>query len=675
MTIDEIRDELLQLNNSVADLQRSLSETYGEELPQEPATLSRGLYFKTDTDLFTAEEKDLNERLRDTITVSLRLTQELSNEATSISRALHNKEQYYSTIDEEIENAEADTPQSEDLSKIYISSEQRYTYTYSSSKLDTLHRETEDALQQAQTLSETLGTLSRALQNVACNRYFDRLTYKGRSRENDKLRAINAEVDAIANGADTRTTDGEPIRVGGFYIFDSRAEAPNLNNNQVSKVLDALQAVNLICYYNNGYYELHYSTILPTNTQLSAEEQRAFIRETVQPCFKSHLEALKAIRRPTKDAEQSIAEAVEKLYKEVALLREAGSDEQETSLIVRSSPVPHLNYPMTAITRELYSGTYSPVTNKPVKMFSKGNDNKPVYMYYSTSLADVEGVTGAENLSLEEEGICNAIYSLFKAGNRYVTNQMIKDTRRGGKGKSKTRITDKEDARYTNFIETAKYIKIRIDQREYAKERGLPHEQFEDILLDVAKVYNVNINGTVVEWCWYIKQAPIINVHAELIGQSLSLPMQLANVDVRAEFYPLRDYLIQEIYRIKSDKLNTETPAEKALREEAEAKKKAEAVANGKTYKPKRRIQHPVILFSTIYSRLYDNPDLRTKKTIQKETLKMLEHWKKYGFIKDYKPQVEGVNRKSTSKSRANKSYTLLDAVEIDVTKSELLEE
>ena len=215
---------------------------------------------------------------------------------------------------------------------------------------------------------------------------------------------------------------------------------------------------------------------------------------------------------------------------------------------------------------------------------------------------------------------------------------------------------------------------MKIDQREYAKERKLPHEQIEDILLDVAKAYNVNLNGTIVDWCWYIKQAPIINVHAEMIGQSLSLPMQIANVDVRAEFYPLRDYLIQEIYRIKSDRLNTETPAERAQREEAEQKKRAEAIANGKPYKPKKRKQHPVILFETIYERLYDSPDLRTKKTIQKETLKMLEHWKKQGWIKDYKPQVEGVNRKSNTKSRANKSYTLLDAVKIDVTASELLE-
>ena len=80
------------------------------------------------------------------------------------------------------------------------------------------------------------------------------------------------------------------------------------------------------------------------------------------------------------------------------------------------------------------------------------------------------------------------------------------------------------------------------------------------------------------------------------------------------------------------------------------------------------------MLFKTIYEKLYDNPDLRTKKTIQREVLKMLEHWKKHGFIKDYKPQIEGLNKKSSAKGRSNKSYTLLDSVKIDVTASELLE-
>lgn len=636
MKIDTIKAELKQLNTAVEDLQKKLSELYGDELPQEPKKLSKGLRFKTDTDLFTAEEQELNKELDSTIISSMRLEQTLSEELSKITRAQHDRESYYSSL-------------------------------YSRADLVTLYRETDETLQQAETLSKTLGTLSRSVQNIAYSRYFDRLTdRRGKGDKAGKLRALHSEIKTIAEGADTKTTDGEPIRVGGFTVIDNRGDS---FTEKLSQLFEAIQAVNLLCYYHNGYYELHYSTILPTNYQdITADKQKAFIRELIEPCFKSHLEAIRALPYPTKEAEKYINDTIERIYKDLNLTLEGGADEADIQNIIRN-PVANMLLPHTQITRLMRDEGFRYGEKKSIQEFK--TKNKPINSYMTvTALGDLKGVEGRK-LSFEEIGICVSAYNELMAGNEYVTTQMLYKTWAGGD--SKTRLKKEQKEKKEELINTLRQEEQRIDQREYKKQKHLKEDFITDRILDVAIAEGVTINGQYQEKCWKIKGVSPFIQHAINLGQVTTIPTSHLNIGLPMTYYPLRDYLYDEIHRIKGDIFNTETEAERAERLKTEARLKAQAEAEGKKYKPRQQRQKPTILFDTIYEKVYNGTkDKRTHRGIQKASQQILTYWKKVGIIKDYKLLYNGVNGSAPKKHR--KTEKIADdayGIEIDVRKAE----
>ena len=209
---------------------------------------------------------------------------------------------------------------------------------------------------------------------------------------------------------------------------------------------------------------------------------------------------------------------------------------------------------------------------------------------------------------------------------------------------------------------------VKIDQREYRERKGLKEDAIERHILDLAKAYNVTINGVTVDWCWKILDIPPVIQHAINLGQITTTPAYLMDTGVNSKYLPLRDYLWNEIHRIKSDALNTETADEKSEREARERKKAEE---QGLPYKKRKPKQRPTILFSTIYEKLYPTADLRAKREIQKNTQKILQFWAKHGVIKSYSLQYEGVNKRKTSKKAP--TSLLADAINIDVTATEAL--
>ena len=625
-TQKELERAIEHINAEFAECRKSILETFGEEILSPVSdNFSMMLEVKTESDLFTDQEREVLEAVNGLVANILQAHSIYLHEELRIKKAKKEREDYPERI-----SADNETDLDlyiEQLKKL----DDRMTAPY-----------------------KELMYLSSNVQSLGWKRYFD--SYEGDGFQRD----VRKECKAIANSlhiiATSLETEEDPEETSGMLEF-----------------LEKYGAVSVLGRIDTKYYGKTVRVVLQT-ANIAEDSRRKVLKDLIEPLFARHKEALKERRLPAEDALRDIIDdTLDRLLGELTPLVEHDSTDTR---IIRTMPLNSLAFPMTEITRDLFSNSaFSPVTNKPMFMYNKkGNRNNPVNIFYSTSLADVEGVEIAKNLSLEEEGICNAIYSHFMVGNRYVTNQMIKNARNKLGGKSEKRITDKEDTRYTKFISNAEYIKVTIDQRQYAKERGLPQTALEDSLLSVSKAYNVNINGTVVPWCWYIKQAPIINEHAEIIGRQLSLPIDVVSADIPAEHYPLRDYLVKEIHRIKGDPLNTETASEKEVRLKAEELKRAEVMAEGKTYKPRKKRQHPVILFSSIYETVYGSQNLRTdkKKNIQKYTQIILGGWKATGQIKNYKLQYNGLNRKS---SGASKSKSLLaDAIEIDVTKSEVIQ-
>lgn len=632
MKLDEIKKELQQLNRSVADHNKKISDIYGEELPTEPEELSRGLRFKLNSDLFSGEERTVNEALQDIIVRSLRLERSLSEELSAITRAQHRREQYTEVI-----SGGAD--------------------------LVTLYKETDETLQRAQTVSKELSILSKALQNIACNRYFNGLTHKGKSRKADKHRAILAEIDAIGNGADAFTVDGEKARNGGFIVVDNRGD--NISE-KLTQLLESVQAVNLLCYYSNDFYELHYSTILPTNYQdLATDKQKSFIRETIEPCFKSHITAIKALHYPTAEADTLITKAVESIYSQLNIIIETGGEEDNGNHQILTKAVENYLMPHTAITKAIFNNRkLEPVVNEAVY---EGYEiqNKAVNTYISI-LPNLEGVEGLEKLTAQELGLVCAVANEAYAGNEYVTPQMLKKAWSSSKS-SKIVAGSKEEQSYIKSINTMRKTDIKIDQREYRERKGLNEDFIERHILDLAKAYNVTINGATFDWCWKILDFPPVIQHAINLGQITTTPAYLMDTGVNAKYLPLRDYLWNEVHRIKSDTLNTETAEARATREAKEKKKAAE---QGQPYKKKKPKQTPIILFGTIYEKLYPTADTRAKREIQKNAQKILQFWAKHGVIKSFCLQYDGINRKQNNKKQ---NSLLADAVKIDVTATEIL--
>lgn len=616
MKIDEIKKEIQSLNAVATELTEQFTQTYGDEIPQEPAQLSEGLRFKTDTDHFTEAERAVNERLADTIVSSMRTERTLSNELSKIMKAQQNREQYADTLDK-------------------------------GTDLVTLYKQTDETLQQAESITKTLNRLSRALQNIACNRYFNSLTHRGKSRPKDRYNAILSEIDAIGNGADRVTADGEAVRTGGFVIFNERGRSSAEDNAYIEKLyqfFDAIQAVNLICYYSTAYYEFHYSTILPTSYKdITADKQRAFIRETIEPCFKSHLDAVKALKMPTGEAESIITRAVEGVYNQLNLTLKG--DEADKLLQVKRNPVTDYLLPTTKVHRELFSGTHTEsIEGKQITIYDyldeKTAEKKDVHTYLSVSYNELEGVTGIKPFTPEQETTYNAIDSEFQAGNSIVTTRQIYKTMLGGDSNAK--LSDSKREELTELIEDLAKTRATIDNSEHAKHTGRKKfVRVTDNLLNVVHLEEAEIDGKVLRDVWLIKERPILSRYADSIGQIRNIPMKLLQTGTGVTYTALREHLLTQILYMRNDR---------------------------------QKRANRTILLAPVYTDLYKDADTHQKQRLTENAEKMLQHWIREPY-KDNKPLIhsyeleysEGTQREIAKAESLGKSTQKIKRVAVTV--------
>lgn len=349
--------------------------------------------------------------------------------------------------------------------------------------------------------------------------------------------------------------------------------------------------------------------ITPTNFSAMGEsESREYYRMIIEPHFFYHLKAVERMKMPTAEVQGMIDNALDLLLSQIRdSIITASAD--TTSLanvekIVRQ-PVERFSYSQAELTREVFRGKFKNKTkNAQITIFDIGNKEdgtNSVSSYFSAYYKDLPGVMGIEDFTPEQEGIYDAIASEWKAGNQFVTTRMIHKTRMGGDSTAK--LTPKQTEEYNKFIESAVVTRIKIDNKEFAKARGMEsYPVFEDNLLNMARIQNVTMDGKVLDEVWVIKEQPVLNKYADSIGQVRDVDIKLLRTGASANYIPLRDYLLKQIKYMQDGKRSHR------------------------------------ILFDTIYNTLYTSPDHKMKKRIRENTYRMLDYWTECGEIYSYLP-------------------------------------
>lgn len=573
----------------------------------------KGLFLKEESDLFTDDERELLQNLHKLMAEAERIRSDIDIERDQVITAIERAELYpYSIIDE------SDIRPLPEVLK----------------EVDGEKEEAEEALISCQELVEQMQTLG-------WTKYLDRF----KEKKNPYGKIIKEVEKIIESISIVDTTD--------LLVSDAAKE----------KFISVPKS--LLISVDTDYYTSRNRSII-TPTDFSGEEKdKEYYTMLLQPYFFYHIKAVERMDMPTGEVEGMIKDAIQSF---LLSLKEAVSTATADVTHIKRNPVDSITYPHTQITKLLRDG-YTYEEKRAVQEYTVRS--KPVNSYVTvTSIENLTGIEGRE-LSYEELGLCVAAANELLSGNEYVTTQMLYKTWSGGD--SSTKLNKKQRAKKDELINTLRHEELRIDQREYKKDKHLKEDFITDRILDFAIAEGVTINGQFQEKCWKIKSMPVIMQHAFNMGQITTKPTAYFQIGLNMTYYPLRDYLYDEIHRIASDPLNTETASEKAVREKTEEKKKVEAEAEGKSYKPKRKHQRPVILFDTIYDKVYEGTrDKRTHRNIQDAAQTILTYWKKIGEITDYELLYDGVNGRAPKKKRSTgKIKDLAYGIEVSVRKNE----
>lgn len=382
-----------------------------------------------------------------------------------------------------------------------------------------------------------------------------------------------------------------------------------LRSENAKEVFKSVPKSVLIDIETKDFTSARRGIITPTNfSAMGEEDNKEYYRMIIEPHFFYHLKAVERMKMPTAQVRGEIENALDQIIaqlKDSIITAETDATNLEKLDKIVRLPVERFSYSQAELTRNLFSGKYKNHTkNAQITIFDVGNKEEgknPVSSFLSAYYKDLPGVMGLENLTPEQEGIYDAIASEWNAGNQLVTTRMIHKTRMGGDSSAK--LTPKQTEEYNKFIESAVVTRVRIDNKEFARARGLEnYPVLEDNLLNMARIQNVTMDGKVLDEVWVIKERPILNRYADSIGQSRDVDIKLLRTGTSANYMPLRDYLFKQI-----------------------------------TYMKEGNRSHR-ILFDTIYKNLYTNPDHKMKKRIRDNTYTMLDYWIECGYIYSYLP-------------------------------------
>lgn len=333
------------------------------------------------------------------------------------------------------------------------------------------------------------------------------------------------------------------------------------------------------------------------------------IADDIRYCLKLHYEALK-------DDSDGIAQ-LDKVIRDVLVKNphvsgnkgeKGGKLTFERMISVKTTRPEEMVAVTAKVAQETFLGDLLPGTGKRVNVQKKAQAKKnPVYTLVSISLDDLKGqgveIKGRRELTPFDQEIHDAFVSHALSGNEYITDSMIFDTISGKEGAT---LNPKQQEAISNSITKLMYSHVKIDASEEAKKFGLEKFVYDGSVLPGERL-TVSLNGTVTE-CVHIFRTPPIYDYANRLSQVGRMDVKLLNspVNKNEETITLQGYLYRRILSMKgSQKLS------------------------------------PTILYETVYKQLdltaTSDGALRKKKLkIRETTKKILDFWKKEGFISGY---------------------------------------
>lgn len=578
MNKDNLRTETESLKKQAEELKAKIEKTYTFE--EEPESIP--LLFYLNSDLFTDEETALNEQLTEITTKAMRLEGDLFDKLSELTRAQHQLKNYENTL---LEDAEAD----------YVD----------------LYKETDKEMQRVQKLSEDIENTYKSIQAIAYKRYFERLSYR-----------------EIVNEAKDISKTLEVFNEEKLY---------ELQDEKIADLFQTIKAVSLVGRYANDYYQLSLNAIIPTTYKdITEEGLKNFIRETIEDYFLSHTKALKATNQTTREIERKIInDTVEVIYRKLNVT--VAETKAQQTLKMKRHAVDDYLLPTTEMHRDIFSGAIVP-KNKPYTIFDyldeQTKENKKVNAYLDISYSELEGVSGIEPFTPEQETLYNAIDTEFNAGNDIITTQQIYKSMLGRDSSAKLSESKREEL--TDTIESFAKTRVSIDNREYAKRTGKSEfiKQTKNLLY-IDHLEKAEIDGKVLKDVWLIRERPILGVYAESIGQIRNVPMKLLQTGTAITYTPLREHLLRAIYYMKNER---------------------------------QKRKNRTILLAPVYEDKYNGADTHSKQRLTENAEKILRHWVREEFIHSYEFEYsEGTKREIARAESKGKSTQNIKRIAISI--------
>ncbi len=276
--------------------------------------------------------------------------------------------------------------------------------------------------------------------------------------------------------------------------------------------------------------------------------------------------------------------------------------------------VPPTQYPRQFITPKdkvsnmLYDGELSEELTEIAT--ESRTSNKELTAKVSIGFDELEGVSiKNKQITPYDREVHDSIVSLYVDGeNEYITPLMVYRTMTGNQ---KAAITPKITKDISDSITKMSITRITIDATEEAKGYSLDKLIYEGNLIYTKRVVGEH-KGNIGEW-FYIMERPILYDYANAKNQVARMNINLLNTPVNKneDTILLQGYLYRRILAMKGSDLSKS------------------------------------ILYETVYKQLdiEDKADTVTRnkqRRVREQVQRILEYWKKEGFIKDYFDEPKG---------------------------------
>ena len=348
------------------------------------------------------------------------------------------------------------------------------------------------------------------------------------------------------------------------------------------------------------------------------------IREDIRECVKLHYEALKDDPDGIKQLDTIILRVINSSpytsshkgdrFKEIEI------DKAKELISFNTTKPKELTILTSKVASELFAGDFTPGTGKRINVQRRELQKKtPVYDVVTVGLEDLKTygveIKGRRELTQYDWEIHDAIMTLFKAGNEYITSSMIFDLISGKDGAT---LNPKQQEHITNAITKLMYTVVKIDASEEAKKFNKKIDEFVyDGNLVPAERVTVTLNGTTTETIHPFRTPPLGD-YSERLSQIARIDVKYLNTPVNKneKTIVLQGFLSRRISTIK---------------------------------------RNPHFSRTITYESIYDVVDLsdikspgalRNKKNdIRNTTKKILDYWVEVGFISGYSENVKDGGR------------------------------